>query len=478
MPINVAKETGGRGRVYKCLACGYLEEKRRVIGHWYKAHKHYTEAPYYCSICLFRATKEKDLQDHVKPGVYPPHQRGIDLKHQMNQPVDEFNMLMKSHTAKYPVEGQDIACLSPEESLAIWGQRRRHSTVDRSMQRASSSENILSTLLGDYDPNERITPVPTPLASPLAPPSSNPVPVYSPQFTQGVFPRPVYHPTPLNQGIPGHRQPDMLQKVLHTSQIAVPDQSAFRPLATSIMPKALPVVTVTTDTVSAQPAQQQQREDLDLSNLLPDNLLDEALRGVPLTPEAYQGTGATPNCQDYQPGTTTRPTNNNVPPPQSRAVGVTTSMAPPPAPVEVVNLDPVDASTAPPPAPVQADPRNTSDAAVNTGDQPPTDQSELQVAKAISEMTKSLVEVISNQTFQIEMVKNTLSAFLRRLDDRDRERKFPVQHQMPHPQAIHPQGHRKVLIPKRPRRSVTPMPSPAKRKKVASTVVVPEKRNK
>ena len=94
MPINVAKETGGRGRVYKCLACGYLEEKRWVVGHWYKALKHHTEAPYYCSICLFRATKEKELQDHVKPGVYHPHQRGIDLKRQMNQPVDEFNMLM------------------------------------------------------------------------------------------------------------------------------------------------------------------------------------------------------------------------------------------------------------------------------------------------------------------------------------------------------------------------------------------------
>ena len=223
MPINVAKETSDRGRVYKCLACGYLEEKRRVIGRWYKAHKHYTEVPYYCRICLFQATKEKELQDHVNPGVYPPHQMGKDLKRQMNQPVDEFNMLMKSHTAKYPVEGQDIACLSPEESLANWGQRRRPCIIDRSTQPASPSENILSTLLGDYDPNERITSVPTPLASPLAPQSSHPVPVYSPKFTQGVFPRQVYHPTPLAHGIPGHRQPHIVQKALHTSQIAMPD---------------------------------------------------------------------------------------------------------------------------------------------------------------------------------------------------------------------------------------------------------------
>ena len=185
------------------------------------------------------------------------------------------------------MEGQGTACLSPQESLAILGQRRRPSTIDRSMQQASPSENILSTLLGDYDPNERITPVSTPLASPLAPQSSRSVPVYLPKFTQGVFPRPVYHPTPLAQGIPGHRQSDILQKALHTSQIAMPDQSALQPLATSIIPKTVPVVTVTTDGVSAQHLQQLQRDDLDMvSNLLPDSLLDEALGGVPLTPEA------------------------------------------------------------------------------------------------------------------------------------------------------------------------------------------------
>ena len=53
--------------------------------------------------------------------------------------------------------------------------------------------------LGDYDPNERTTPVPAPLASPLAPQSNRPVPGYSPKLTQGVFSRPVYHPTPLAQ---------------------------------------------------------------------------------------------------------------------------------------------------------------------------------------------------------------------------------------------------------------------------------------
>ena len=48
------------------------------------------------------------------------------------------------------------------------------------------------------------------------------------------------------------------------------------------------------------------------------------------------------------------------------------------------------------------------------------------MTKAILEMSKNLVEAIERRTFQIEMTKNTLSAFLRRLDDWDRERKSPA----------------------------------------------------
>ena len=139
---------------------GYMEEKRRVLSHWYKTHLYYTKSPYYCTICLFKATKEKDLIDHIKRGVYPPHQRGVDLKHQMNLPVELNNILIKNHTAKYPVESVDFICMTKEESVSIWGQRMRLLSIgSQSVPQESSTDNILSTLL-DNDPYERITPVP------------------------------------------------------------------------------------------------------------------------------------------------------------------------------------------------------------------------------------------------------------------------------------------------------------------------------
>ena len=92
-----------------------MEEKRQVPSHWYKTHLHYAESPYYCTICLFRATKENALINHIKPSMYPPHQLGVDIKHQMNLPLDLNNMLIKNHTAKYPVEGVDFICMTQEE---------------------------------------------------------------------------------------------------------------------------------------------------------------------------------------------------------------------------------------------------------------------------------------------------------------------------------------------------------------------------
>ena len=67
---------------------------------------------------------------------------------------------------------------------------------------------------------------------------------------------------------------------------------------------------------------------------------------------------------------------------------------------------------------------STTDASINTETQ------DLPVAKAILEISKSLVEALERQTFQTEITKNTLSAFLMRLDDRDRERKSPANPQI------------------------------------------------
>ena len=90
-----------------------------------------------------------------------------------------------------------------------------------------------------------------------------------------------------------------------------------------------------------------------------------------------------------------------------------------------------------------------------------------EVAEAIKAMTSSLVEAMSKQTFQIEMLRATLSAYLRRADEKDNERKYPVN-----------LGMRKSSTFSR-RRSVTPMPSPAKvKRQLSSSVVIPAKKKK
>ena len=131
-------------------------------------------------------------------------------------------MLIKNHAAKYPVEGVDYICMTQEESVSIWGQRKRSSSIgSQSVQQEASIDNIFPTLL-DYDANERITPVH--VATPVLPVTPITVPGYSPQLSMGSLQRPVYNPTPLHQIAPVRSsQSDLLQMALQSTQIASSD---------------------------------------------------------------------------------------------------------------------------------------------------------------------------------------------------------------------------------------------------------------
>ena len=90
------------------------------------------------------------------------------------------------------------------------------------------------------------------------------------------------------------------------------------------------------------------------------------------------------------------------------------------------------------------------------------------VAKAILEMSRNLVSALEKTTFRNEMTRNTLSAFLRRLDDRDRER------------DVYPGNYnRPTQLFKRRSSSPPPTSEPEKKKKktVSSSVVVPSKKH-
>ena len=92
-------------------------------------------------------------------------------------------MLIKNHTAKYPVEGFDYICMTQDQFVRIWGQWKRPLSIgSQSVPQESSTYNILSTLL-DYDPNERITPAP--VATPVLPVNPITEPEYSLQLFMG-----------------------------------------------------------------------------------------------------------------------------------------------------------------------------------------------------------------------------------------------------------------------------------------------------
>ena len=137
------------------------------------------------------------------------------------------------------------------ESLSIWGQRKKPLSISsQSVPQESSTDNILSTLL-DYDPNEKINPVP--VATPVLPVNPITMPGYSQQIFMGPLQRPVYNPTPMTQLAPVRSsQSDFVQTALQSTQIVTSDHS-FRSLSESTytgLPRTISVSTVPATTIS------------------------------------------------------------------------------------------------------------------------------------------------------------------------------------------------------------------------------------
>jgi len=63
-----------RGRVYQCQKYTnniYKGEKSKVLLHFYSKHVAIDSVPFYCNICKFITTSEKELFNHVLPKHYP-----------------------------------------------------------------------------------------------------------------------------------------------------------------------------------------------------------------------------------------------------------------------------------------------------------------------------------------------------------------------------------------------------------------------
>ena len=193
-------------------------------------------------------------------------------------------------------------------------------------------------------------------------------------------------------------QSDLMQTALQSTQIAASDHS-FRSLSESPytgLPRTINVTSLPATTTSINSDPTPPSNDIAvISRLLPDGLLDNT---API---------ATPLLQ--RPSSFSHPACDHTP----RATSTNMS----------------DFATPPAQATVQT--TSTSDISVSTETQ---DSPE---AKAILEMSKSLVEALERQTFQIEMTKNTLFAFLRGLDDQTgKENPLPIQRLIIHICAI------------------------------------------
>ncbi|XP_060551564.1 uncharacterized protein LOC132713111 [Ruditapes philippinarum] len=108
----------GRGRAYKCVRCGKVDRKGRMVSHVLKHHVPFDRVPYSCSFCSFRCTDKKSLLDHIKK-----YSRHRDEETRFGQP--DYSKILKMAENPYVIGVDDMVQLSKELSVQWHG---RHLT--------------------------------------------------------------------------------------------------------------------------------------------------------------------------------------------------------------------------------------------------------------------------------------------------------------------------------------------------------------
>ena len=95
-----------RGRAYRCIPCGYVENKSRTEVHFYSQHVVDSDIPYVCVTCDFKTGDKKKLERHVEsPADLEKVESGLDGLEIIN-----------SATPRFIEIGKDIVKLSREDS--------------------------------------------------------------------------------------------------------------------------------------------------------------------------------------------------------------------------------------------------------------------------------------------------------------------------------------------------------------------------
>lgn len=446
-----------RGRAYKCQECGHVGERRRVISHFYKDHVRLDESPFYCTLCLFRSTEEDALLKHVRNDVYPLHNQRLTSLKKKGAIIDENKILMKSLNPRLLVEGQDYQRLSQEASDGEWQRRRKPTAL---LARPSETENILDSLL-DYNPDERFSPLPAALPPLVLPPA--PTRMFNgPQATMVYSP---YQQAEVRQNQQAQYIPTPISSLASVLSTASSLQEIPGYLASSQVPfYSSPSATLTASTYQVTPpcqvttvyAPHSSISSVPVAKVAPPRIVpSEMPTQSTITADVLMTPTTLPRQLASSPFSPAMPVDFTSP-------LLTVPVVPSSAPVETKSVGIMTDKISLPDGNEQLSDNSPLGSSINERDR------DSGVAKAILEMSRNLVSALEKTTFQIEMTRNTLSAFLRRLDDRDRERDvYPGNYNRP----------RQLFK----RRSSSPPPTsePEKKKKktVSSSVVVPSKKH-
>ncbi len=238
-----------RGLVYRCQHCptvpGYTGEKRRVISHMYKCHIPLDQAPYYCTVCLFRCTDESTLLRHVK--TYDGHRQKMAEMAARGNPTTDTAALLKSLNPHIMREGVDYVRLDHRTSEEVWSNRVRQPTARPAPVTAQEGvTNILDDILayeqdgfspfsGAHRPSTATT-TPATAAAPLGfgvdsvmnTPQHRVYNAYSPLPPTSLL----YTPTPPALGVPAY-VPSATRTVIMTG---LDDTSAHKSIQTDPLP--------------------------------------------------------------------------------------------------------------------------------------------------------------------------------------------------------------------------------------------------
>ena len=99
-----------RGRAYRCVPCGYVENKSRTEVHFYNQHVVDSDIPFVCVTCDFKTGDKRKLDRHLEsPGHVEKLESGLEGLEVINSP-----------TPRYIQVGKDIVKLSKEDSARHW----------------------------------------------------------------------------------------------------------------------------------------------------------------------------------------------------------------------------------------------------------------------------------------------------------------------------------------------------------------------